>query len=62
MINKFNKFFNTKFFLIIFRLTSYIFFKKKEFECLGKGHGKYYIPKNFFEINNENLWTLSAGV
>ena len=59
---KFNNYLNTKFFLIIFRLISFFFFKKKDFNCIGLEHGKYYIPKEFFKKNNKNLWILSAGV
>ena len=60
MIFKFNRYFNQKFFSLIFLIVSLIWFRKKDFKVYGKDHGKYFLPK--LKNRKFDKWIISAGV
>ena len=60
MIFKFNRYFNQKFFSLIFLIVSLIWFRKKDFKVYGKDHGKYFLPK--LKSRKYDKWIISAGV
>ena len=57
---RFNRYFNHKFFSIIFYFYKIFFFKKKNLKLYGENHGKYFLPNLDKSMNNE--WIISAGV
>jgi len=60
VIFKFNRYFNQKFFSLIFLIVSLIWFRKKDFKVYGKDHGKYFLPK--LKSRKYDKWIISAGV
>ena len=60
MIFRFNRYFNHKFFYIIFYFYKKIFLKKKKLKLYGENHGKYFLPN--IDKSNNNEWIISAGV
>ena len=60
MIFRFNRYFNQKFFSLIFLIVSLIWFRKKDFKVYGKDHGKYFLPK--LKNRKFDKWIISAGV
>ena len=55
---RFNRYFNHKFFSIIFYFIK--IFLKKNLKLYGENHGKYFLPN--IDKSTNNKWIISAGV
>lgn len=57
---KFYRYFNQKFFSLIFNLFSKVAHDQKNFKSYGKKHGKYFLPD--LKDEKKKQWIISAGV
>ena len=57
---KFYRYFNQKFFSLIFNLFSKAAHDQKNFKSYGKKHGKYFLPD--LKDEKKKQWIISAGV